>query len=121
MAGTRGPSRDPTYDCAHNSTCDRVTEARKGFLFGLVAYGLWGAFPVYWRLMEPSGALELLSHRVTWSAVFMLALVAGLRRWRSLHAILSSPRRMRFLAVAAVAISVNWGLFIWGVNHDHVV
>ena len=98
-----------------------MREGRKGFLLGVAAYGMWGAFPLYWPLLEPAGAIELLAHRVTWSAIAMVILVAVMRRGRELRAIVGNPRVRRLLAMAAVVISVNWGVFIWGVNNGHVI
>ena len=96
-------------------------EGRKGFLLGVAAYAMWGAFPLYWPLLEPAGAVELLAHRVVWSAVVMGLLVLLLGRATQLRALWSSPRTRRILCLAAVVISVNWGVFIWGVNNGHVV
>jgi chloramphenicol-sensitive protein RarD len=93
-------------------------ESRKGFLYGLAAYALWGVFPLYWTLLEPAGAFELLGHRIVWSAV---ALVHLLHRREQLRKVVASPRTLRLLVVAAVTITVNWGVFIWGVNNGHVV
>ena len=96
-------------------------ESRSGLLYGLAAYGLWGIFPLYWTLMEPAGAFELLGHRIVWSAVFMVALVALLSRHAQLRQVVGSRRTLRLLVIAAVTISLNWGVFIWGVNNGHVV
>jgi chloramphenicol-sensitive protein RarD len=98
-----------------------VSEDRKGFLYGLGAYLLWGVFPLYWTLMEPASAFEQLGHRILWSAVFMVGVVLLLSRWTQLQQVIRSPRSLRLLVVAAVTISVNWGVFIWGVNNGHVV
>ena len=46
------------------SYADRVPESRRGLLFGVAAYALWGAFPLYWPLLEPAGAVEILAHRI---------------------------------------------------------
>jgi chloramphenicol-sensitive protein RarD len=96
-------------------------EGRKGFLLGVAAYGMWGIFPLYWPLLEPAGAVELLAHRVVWSAVVMVGLVAVLHRAGRLRALIASPRNRSLLVLGSVVISVNWGVFIWGVNNDHVV
>ena len=96
-------------------------EGRKGFLLGVAAYSMWGIFPLYWPLLEPAGAVELLAHRVVWSAVVMALLVAVLRRTQALRTLVASPRSRLLLLLAAVVISVNWGVFIWGVNNGHVV
>lgn len=98
-----------------------VADSRRGFLVGAAAYAMWGLFPLYWRLLEPAGAVELLAHRVFWSLVTMLALVAVVRRWGQLRALFADRRTLAILTVAAVVITVNWGTFIWGVNNDRVV
>ncbi|MBD8870787.1 EamA family transporter RarD [Nocardioides donggukensis] len=96
-------------------------ESRRGFLLGVAAYGMWGLFPLYWPLLEPAGAFEILAHRILWSLVTMVALVVALGRGRHLIALVRSPRMRRLLTVAAVVIAVNWVTFIWGVNNGHVV
>jgi chloramphenicol-sensitive protein RarD len=96
-----------------------VSPLRRGTLLGVAAYLAWGLFPLYWPLLEPAGSIEILSHRVVWSLGFVgLALLVLPRRLRTLP---RDRRRLGLLAVAAVVIGVNWGLYIWGVNHDHVV
>jgi chloramphenicol-sensitive protein RarD len=82
---------------------------------------MWGAFPLYWPLLEPAGSVELLAHRVVWSAVVMVLLVVVLRRTERLRSLLTSVRERRLLIAAAVLISVNWGVFIYGVTNEHVV
>jgi chloramphenicol-sensitive protein RarD len=98
-----------------------VNEERRGFLLGVAAYGMWGIFPLYWTLLEPAGAVEILAHRVCWSLVTLFALVFLLRRTTQLRAILRSPRLVVILTVASVVIGLNWGGFIYGVNNDRVV
>jgi chloramphenicol-sensitive protein RarD len=92
-----------------------------GLLFGIAAYGLWGIFPIYWPLLEPAGAVELLAHRVVWSAVVMGVLVLLLRRRAALLAILADRRTSLLMLGAAAVISVNWGVYIWSVTNEHVV
>ncbi len=94
---------------------------RRGFLLGVTAYGLWGAFPLYWPLLGPAGAVEILAHRILWSLLTMGLLVAVLRRGRSLRQIVGSPRTRALLTLGAVVIAINWGAYIWGVNNGHVV
>ncbi len=98
-----------------------MAETRQGFLLGIAAYALWGLFPLYWPLLEPAGAVEILGHRIVWSALVMLVLVVVLRRRSTLTAILRNRRTTGILVLAAVVITFNWGTYIWGVNHGHVV
>jgi hypothetical protein len=89
--------------------------------YGVAAYGLWGAFPLYWPLLEPAGAIEILAHRVLWSAVTMLGIVVLLRRTRQFRACLLDRRTRILLGLAALVITVNWATYIWGVNNGRVV
>jgi chloramphenicol-sensitive protein RarD len=98
-----------------------VTNERRGFLLGAAAYSMWGLFPLYWRLLEPAGAVEILAHRICWSLLVMAVLTVTLRRTSQLRAILRNRRVLLLLLVAAAVISVNWGGFIYGVNADRVV
>ena len=91
--------------------------SRSGTASGIAAYALWGVFPLYWPLLEPAGALEVLAHRVLWS----LVVVAGLLAFGS--ATLRGLRRGQVgrLTLAAALLAVNWGTYIYGVNSDQVV
>jgi len=90
-------------------------------LLGLAAWVMWGFFPLYWPLLEPAGAVEILAHRIFWSMVLMLGLVVVMHKRASLRATFADRRTRCVLAVASVLITVNWGTYIWGVNHHHVV
>src|SRR4051794_35234768 len=94
---------------------------RRGLLLGMTAYALWGLFPLYWPHLKPAGAVEILAHRMTWSLLCMVVLLAALKQWAWIREILRSPRTIATVALAAVMISVNWGTYIYGVNHDQVV
>lgn len=98
-----------------------MPESRRGFIYGLTAYTLWGAFPLYFPLLEPAGAIEILANRVLWSFVVTggLVLVAG--RIPQFRALFSRSRATGLLAIAAVVVSVNWLTYIWSVTNDHVV
>ena len=82
---------------------------------------MWGLFPLYWPLLEPAGAVEILAHRVFWSLVTMLVLVLVVRRAGSLREMVADRRTRLILTGAAVVIAFNWGAYIWGVNNGHVV
>jgi chloramphenicol-sensitive protein RarD len=87
----------------------------------VLAYGAWGLLPVYWKLLGISSALEVLSHRMIWSAVFLGLILLGQGRWADLVALLRQPRRVGVLFLTACLLSFNWGLYIYGVNSDQVV
>lgn len=98
-----------------------MSEGRRGFLLGVAAYAIWGLFPLYWPLLEPAGAVEILAHRIVWSLVTMAVLVLALGRTAAFRRMVADRRVALLLAVAATLITVNWATYIWGVNNGHVV
>lgn len=98
-----------------------MTESRRGLLFGVGAYGLWGVFPLYFPLLKPSGPVEILAHRILWSALVMAVLVLALRRRAALRDLLRNRRTTLLLLLAAATITANWGTYIYGVNSERVV
>ncbi|AZI58724.1 EamA family transporter RarD [Nakamurella antarctica] len=92
---------------------------KRGVLYGLTAYVLWGAFPLYFPLLQPGSALEILSHRVVWSFVTMAIVLLVVRRWRTFSQL---PIKVwAQICAAAVFIAANWGIYIYAVNNGHVV
>lgn len=93
---------------------------------GFAAYAMWGFFPLYWPLLKPAGAWEILANRMAWSLVAAVVLL-GVHRMRRpdalswIRPLLRQPKRLALIGLAAVVISVNWGMYIWGVNSGHVV
>jgi chloramphenicol-sensitive protein RarD len=98
-----------------------VTGTRRGALYGAGAYLLWGLFPLYWPLLAPATALEVLAHRILWSLVVVVLLLAVTRRAARLRRLARDPRRLLRLALAAVAVAINWGTYIYGVSSGQVV
>ena len=98
-----------------------MSSERTGVLYGASAYLLWGLFPLYWPLLAPAGAVEVLAHRVLWSLVVVAAVLAVTRRGAAVRTVLADRRRLLLVALGAVVIAVNWGTYIWGVTSGHVV
>ncbi|MQA25496.1 MAG: EamA family transporter RarD [Micromonosporaceae bacterium] len=98
-----------------------MSEPRRGYLYGLTAFGLWGLLPLYWKLLVASDAVEILAHRIAWSVVFVAGLLVVLRRWSWLRDLVRQPRRLLAVLAAAALIGINWVVFIYGVTSDRVV
>jgi len=98
-----------------------MSDTGKGVLFGVAAYVLWGLSALYWPLMKPTGAAEIVALRVLWSVVALLPLVTLLRRWGRVRALVRNPRQVALLVVAGVLTSANWGLFIYATLSGRVV
>jgi chloramphenicol-sensitive protein RarD len=98
-----------------------VDDRRPGLAFGLGAYALWGLFPLYFPLLEPAGGLEIVAHRVVWSLVFIALLLTVLRSWARVRSVVADRRALLILVGAAMAVSANWLIFVYGVNSGQVV
>ncbi|MFF3317340.1 EamA family transporter RarD [Streptomyces sp. NPDC003035] len=82
---------------------------------------MWGLVPLFWPLLKPAGAVEILAHRMVWSLVVVGVALLALRRWGWIRELMRSPRKLGLITVAATVITVNWGLYIWAVNAGQVV
>ena len=94
---------------------------RNGMLLAAGAYTCWGLLPLYLKLLKDIPALEIMLHRILWSLVFVLILLAVRRQWTWLREVLSKPRVVAGFAASALLLSINWFLYIWAVNHDRTI
>ena len=83
-----------------------------------LAYLLWGAFPLYFPLLQPAGPVEILAHRFVWTLVVMAVILLVMRKWRELRE--ASRRTWGIVAAAAFFIAVNWGVYVYAVNSGHI-
>ncbi|MGC1149081.1 EamA family transporter RarD [Pantoea agglomerans] len=96
-------------------------QTRQGVGFALGAYFIWGIAPAYFKLVKQVPATEIMTHRVIWSALFMLLLITLSRNWPGVRSVLRQPKKVLLLALTAVTIGGNWLLFIWAVNNQHML
>ncbi len=93
----------------------------KGIVYGLTAYGLWGLLPIYWKYLQQIPATEILAHRMVWSLVFVVALLAYQRKWAWLKPALQNKRVVLTYFVAGAFLALNWGVYIWAVNAGFII
>ena len=98
-----------------------MSKNKLGLLFGISAYSLWGAFPLYWPLLEPANPLEIVSHRAVWTLVFCYIVLAVTKALKSTLATLKQPKIAARLFLTSLLISINWLVYIWATNNGHVV
>lgn len=97
---------------------DRVL--RRGTLAAFAAYGMWGAFPLYWKQISGVGAVQVLCHRVVWSALFLTLILAALGRLKATLALFRTGSSALAVVGCSALISVNWGVYIWAVQAGRV-
>jgi chloramphenicol-sensitive protein RarD len=98
-----------------------LSKNKLGLLFGVSAYSLWGAFPLYWPLLEPANPLEIVSHRAVWTLVFCFIVLAATKALKSTLVTLKRPTVAVKLFLSSLLISINWLVYIWATNNEHVV
>lgn len=92
-----------------------------GVLAAAGAFLIWGLSPVYWKALAAVPPVEIVSHRIVWSFVFLVALIFPFRQWSELAKALKRPRTLAILCVTAALVAVNWLLYIWAVNNNYLL
>jgi chloramphenicol-sensitive protein RarD len=92
-----------------------------GVVYALMAYVIWGLFPLYFKALEQIPSLQILAHRMVWSLLVVALLLAVLKRWSWLNVLREQPAVLVRFALSALLLSSNWGIYIWAVNSNHVV
>jgi chloramphenicol-sensitive protein RarD len=95
-------------------------DARSGVLIGLLAYTLWGVFPIYFKLVASVAPFEVLGHRILWAVPFGALIIAARRQWREVAAAVVDRTMLAWLALAAVCISANWLIYIWAIQNERI-
>lgn len=96
-------------------------ESAAGAAFGASAFLIWGLSPLYWKMLQSIPALEIIMHRIVWSFVFLLPIVLLQKRGREMLRIFSEPATLFMLLCTSLFIALNWLIYIWAVNHGHVL
>ena len=103
----------------HQSSSKSIVKS--GAFYAVLAYTAWGLLPIYWKLFGQIPALEVLSHRIIWSLVFLIGLLFLQQQSSEFKQLCHSPTRLGILLTTASLLTFNWGLYIYGVNTDRVV
>ena len=98
-----------------------MNKQKLGLIYGVSAYVLWGLFPLYWPLLQPANALEIVSHRAVWTMVFCIVVLALTHALKSTLATFKRPKVAIKLLTTTILISINWLVYIWATNNNHVV
>lgn len=94
---------------------------KKGIWYGIAAYAMWGFFPIYWKLLHEVPALQLLGHRIAWSFLLLLAFIFITKQWDIFRSVAFERKTLGIYAIAGVLLSLNWLIYVWGVNAGFIV
>lgn len=92
-----------------------------GIIYASLAYVIWGMFPMYFKAMQDIPPVQILMHRVVWSLVFLVIVLACRRQWAWLSDVRRRPKVLAGFVASATLLSINWLCYIWAVNHGRVV
>jgi chloramphenicol-sensitive protein RarD len=96
-------------------------EKTKGVWYAAAAFALWGVLPLYWKALKSVPSPQILAHRILWSSAYVVAILAAQKKLPEIGAVFSTWRQRAFILASAITIGVNWFIYIWAVNTDHVV
>ncbi|MCD5985495.1 EamA family transporter RarD [Pseudomonas sp. CDFA 610] len=99
----------------------QAANPRRGYILGLSAYTIWGLFPIYFKAIAAVPAIEIIIHRVLWSALFGSIVLMFWKHpgwWRELR---DNPKRIGVLALSGSLIAANWIVYVWAVNNGRMV
>ncbi len=94
---------------------------KKGMWYGIVAYVLWGLFPIYWKSLHDIPALQLLGHRIGWSFLLLVIFIVVTKQWNAFRAVAFNPKTLSIYTLAGVLLSLNWLIYVWGVNAGFII
>ncbi len=100
---------------------NKEDSTRKGLIYAIIAFGLWGFGPIYFKAVATVQPLEVLAHRVIWSLIFLALVIGWKRNWSALQRLLTERKKLPLLFATSVIISVNWLVFIWAVSNDLIL
>src|SRR5690349_1784497 len=93
----------------------------KGIWNGLAAYVMWGFLPIYWKLLHDVPALQVIGHRIIWSFLLLVGVILLTRQWSEFRSAALAPKMIAIYAVAGVLLTINWLVYVWGVNSGFIV
>ena len=92
-----------------------------GVVYAFSAFAIWGLFPLYFKALHSIGAVEMLTHRMAWSMVFLFIVLTVRRQWNWLWPVMRNRQQLLRFVASAVLLSTNWGIYIWAVNDGRIV
>lgn len=99
----------------------RRSESSIGLLYGLLAYFIWGAFPLIINASEFANPFEVVVWRVVFGFLFAAILVSIVGGWKEIFALIRSVKAMKWVSVASLFIFINWSVYVVAVSTENVI
>ena len=98
-----------------------MSQRRLGVIYALIAYGIWGVLPLYLKALHAVPPLQVVAHRIVWSALLLVLVVTATRKLEFVRQVRARPRILLTFLASALGLSVNWLVYIWAVGQGRVV
>ncbi|MBR0573815.1 MULTISPECIES: EamA family transporter RarD [Pasteurellaceae] len=92
-----------------------------GLIQAILAYSIWGLFPLYWALLKSIPATEIIAHRILWSFVLLLIVIIARNKLIQVFHSVKTKKNILILLITSLLISGNWLIYIWAVTNGHIL
>lgn len=120
-AATGGPHENREQRSRHPMRTGRPANDPKSLALGIGVYLMWGFFPLYFHLLEPAGAIEVIAHRAFWGLAWCLLALVAVRRIPLLIRTMKNPAFLSRLAAAGALVVLNWSTYVYAIQNGHTV
>lgn len=93
----------------------------RGIAYAALAYLAWGLFPLYFKQIAEVPSIEVVMHRTLWCVLFLIGVLTILKRWAWLRELRAQPKVLAAFMLSALLLSVNWVVYVWAVQTEHVL
>lgn len=98
-----------------------IKTTRCGIIIALIAFTIWGAFPLYFKQLSAYNAIEIIGHRIIWTFLCLLIVLIATKRWQWITTLKQQPRWIALTFMSGVIIATNWLTYVWAVNNDQIL
>ena len=98
-----------------------IKTTRRGIITALIAFFIWGAFPLYFKQLSDYNATEIIGHRIVWTFTCLLIVLVVTKRWQWIDTLKKNPRWIAYSFISGIIIAINWLTYVWAVNHDQIL
>lgn len=98
-----------------------IKTTRRGIIIALIAFTIWGAFPLYFKQLSAYNAIEIIGHRIIWTFLCLLIVLIATKRWQWITTLKQQPRWIALTFMSGVIIATNWLTYVWAVNNDQIL
>ena len=98
-----------------------IKTTRQGIVTALIAFSIWGAFPLYFKQLSEYNATEIIGHRIVWTFACLLVVLVVTKRWQWIDTLKKNPRWIAYTFISGIIIAINWLTYVWAVNNNQIL